>query len=144
MSSEIAPYRHVWDMANLEFVPFNRYGKAIPKLFWAPLSFDHETGEGCFSIKFEPGGVSKPHEHLGFEEMLILEGELVDHDGVVYKKGQFVSLEPGTTHYSASPNGCQTLAFYRRAKAGDTGQNRPDAKPGELSWGKPVGEFPNT
>lgn len=143
MNHQVAKGRNVWRVSDAEFQPFGRYGKPIDKLSWAPLSFNHESGEGCFLIRFEPGGVSKPHEHLGFEEFLVLEGELVDHDGVAYRTGEFVSLEPGTKHFSTSPGGCMTLAFYRRADGGDTGQNRPDIKKDELSWGEPVVPIPS-
>ena len=77
MNHQLAPGRNVWDINEVEWIPFGRYGNPIPKLFWAPLTFDPETGEGCFFLRFEPGGVSKPHAHYGVEEFLILEGELV-------------------------------------------------------------------
>ena len=44
----------------------------------------------------EPGAQSVPHMHMGFEEFLMIEGELIDSDGTVFKSGEFVSFEPGS------------------------------------------------
>ena len=46
-------------------------------------------------VKFEPGGTSEPHIHTGGEHFLIIDGELVDDDGTVFKAGDFVSFAPG-------------------------------------------------
>ena len=46
----------------------------------------------------DPGAKSLPHEHNGFEEFLMLDGELTDPDGKVFKKGDFVTFEPGSEH----------------------------------------------
>ena len=43
----------------------------------------------------------------------MLEGELIDADGKVFKKGDFVSFEPGTIHSSHTNNGCLILVFMR-------------------------------
>ena len=37
---------------------------------------------------------------MGFEEFLMLEGELIDPDNKIFKKGDFVTFEPGSTHSS--------------------------------------------
>ena len=54
-----------------------------------------------------------PIIHTGFEEFLILEGELTDPDGKIFKKGDFVTFEPGSTHSSHTKNGCLILVFMR-------------------------------
>jgi hypothetical protein len=126
------PDRRVWNIDDIEFTPFNRYGSEVSKLFWAPLTFDRATGKGCFLIRFLPGGTSTPHEHHGYEEFYVAEGSVIDHDGVEYKAGHFVSLKPGTKHFSHSPNGALLVAWL-------TDNNRV-VEPGEnLSWGKPTG-----
>ena len=123
--------RLVQPLETLEFTPFDRYGNDVPKLFWNPVTFDRETGQGCFVIRFEPGGVSTPHEHHGFEEFHVLDGEVVDHDGVRYTKGDFVSLGPGVRHYSHSPDGVLVIAWL-------TDTNRPLTPGEELSFGPDV------
>lgn len=123
--------RLVCNPRTLELTPFDRYGDGVPKLFWNPITFDRETGKGCFVIRFEPGGVSTPHEHHGFEEFHVLDGEVVDHDGVSYRKGDFVSLGPGVRHYSYSPDGVLVLAWL-------TDTNHPLTAGEALSFGPDV------
>ena len=41
----------------------------------------------------------------------MLEGEVSDHDGTVYRQGDFVLLKKGTRHNSFSRTGC-TLAVF--------------------------------
>ena len=115
----------------LEFTPFDRYGDEVAKLFWNPVTFSRETGKGCFVIRFNPGGVSTPHEHYGMEEFYVLEGEVIDHDGTPYKAGDFVSLGLGVKHYSYAPNGVLVLAWL-------TDTNRPVTDGETLSFGPDV------
>ena len=61
----------------------------------------------------DPGAKSLPQTHTGHEEFLMLEGELSDADGKVFKKGDFVSFEPGSEHSSYTKNGCLVLVFMR-------------------------------
>ena len=129
--AEIGEKRRVWRVSELELTPFDRYGEDVSKLHWAPVTFDRETGKGAFIIRFQPGGRSTPHEHLGYEEFYVIEGSVIDHDGVEYKAGDFVSLGPGTKHYSTSPNGALMVAFL-------TDNNRAVADDEELSFGPEI------
>ena len=61
----------------------------------------------------DPGAKSIPHEHTSYEEFLILEGDLIDPDNKVLKKGDFVTFEPGSSHSSYTKNGCTVLVFMR-------------------------------
>ncbi len=118
MSSPTRPDRRVVATGDAAFVPFDRYGEPIPKLSWLPISYDAESGQGSFLIRFEPGGRSLPHEHTGYEEFVVLEGELIDNDGAVFRTGDFVSFKPGSRHASHAPDGCLLAVFMR-------GVNRP-------------------
>ena len=64
------------------------------------------NGVGFHVYRMDPGVWSEPHEHTGAEQFLVLEGELVECDGTVYKKGDLVWLKKGTQHTSHAPNGC--------------------------------------
>ncbi len=105
--------RRVVATGEATFQPFDRYGEPIPKLSWLPISYDTESGHGCYLIRFAPGGRSLPHEHTGFEEFLVLEGELIDSDGTVFRLGDFVSFAPRSRHSSVSPKGCLLAVFMR-------------------------------
>ena len=54
-----------------------------------------------------------PIVHEGDEEFFVLEGELIDHDGYRYKKGDLVWLDAKTGHNSYSPNGALLVVFFR-------------------------------
>jgi anti-sigma factor ChrR (cupin superfamily) len=111
--------RQITDIDNLKFEPFDNYGLPVPGMSWHKISYNKENGgHGTYILKMEPKAKSLPHEHLGFEEFLMLEGELIDPDGKVFKKGDFVSFEPGSQHSSYTKNGCLVLVFMR-------GINRP-------------------
>jgi anti-sigma factor ChrR (cupin superfamily) len=108
---------HSTNQAN--FVPYNRYGAPVEGMSWLPLSGELLNGEyECFMLRMEPGTNSKPHEHMGHEEFLVLEGSLIDLDGVEYKTGDFVHLLPGSKHSSHTTNGCLVMVILR-------GSNRP-------------------
>lgn len=100
------------DVSN--FVPYNRYGEPIEGMSWLPLSGELLNGEyECFMLCMAPGTSSKPHEHLGHEEFLILDGHLIDLDGIEYKTGDFVHLLPGSTHSSHTIDGCLLMVILR-------------------------------
>ena len=106
--------RQIVDIYNLKFKPFDNYGMVVPGMNWCKISYDKENGgQGTYVLKMEPGAKSLAHEHTGFEEFLILDGELIDPDGKTFKKGDFVSYEPGSKHYSHTINGCMVLVFMR-------------------------------
>ena len=107
------PARRVIERDRLALRPFDRYGKAQPGVWWHPITDNRETGEATYYSRYEPGAASSPHEHPMVEEFLVVEGEFVDHDGRVFKAGDFVSYQPGTKHWSHSPKGCLLLVFLR-------------------------------
>jgi anti-sigma factor ChrR (cupin superfamily) len=116
MMSELleAALRRIVSTSAEEFLPYERYGAVNPGLEWLPLSGDMHSEEfECFLIRMKPGGSSTPHEHTGHEEFLLLDGELEDCDGTVFRAGDFVSYSPGSKHYSVSPKGCLMLVMLR-------------------------------
>ena len=95
------------------FETYSLQGEPQNDLTWHNLSWDDATNSGFFLIRFAPGGVSIPHEHLHYEEFVVLEGELEDHDGHVYRAGDCVSLAPGSKHFTRSKNGAVSAVFIR-------------------------------
>ncbi len=96
------------------FRPYDRYGEPIPGLSWLPLSGGLHNGEfECFLLRMEAGTGSRPHEHTGIEEFLMLDGELIDYDGTRFAAGDFVRFEPGSRHSSHTPGGCTLLVMLR-------------------------------
>ena len=106
--------REIIDTSSDKFIPYDRYGASIEGMHWIPLSGRLNNGKfECFMLRMEAGAVSKPHEHTGHEEFLVLDGILVDCDGTEYKSGDFVRLLPGSKHSSHSPDGCLLLVILR-------------------------------
>jgi len=105
--------RKITEILNLKFEPFDRYGFIIPGMSWHKISYDKKNGYGTYISKLEPETKTISHTHLGFEEFFILEGELIDSDGTVFKKGDFITFEPGSEHSSYTKKGCLILTFMR-------------------------------
>ena len=74
------------------------------------------TGYGFHVYRMAPGTTTTAHEHLGDEEFLLIEGDLTDHDGYVYKPGDIVWLRSGTKHNSSTKNGCLLAVYLRDAR----------------------------
>ena len=105
--------RKITKLNNLNFKPFNKYGEPIKGWQWHKISFDEKTNFGTYISKLDPGTKTLPHIHSGHEEFLILEGELIDSDGKIFKKGDFISYEPNSSHSSFTKKGCLILTFMR-------------------------------
>ena len=105
--------RKITNPLNVRFEPFDNYGAPIPGMSWHKISYNKKNGQGSYILKMEPGAKSLPHKHISYEEFLVLDGELVDSDNTVFKKGDFITFEPGSTHYSQSKKGCLLLVFLK-------------------------------
>ena len=105
--------RKITKLDHLKFKPFNKYGKSIKGWSWHKISFDKKTNFGTYISKLAPGTKTLPHIHSGHEEFLILDGELIDSDGTIFKKGDFISYEPNSSHSSFTKKGCLILTFMR-------------------------------
>mgnify|MGYP001184493540 CR=1 FL=1 len=106
--------RKITNIYDVKFVPFDNYGIEVPGMSWHKITYNKENGGfGTYLLKMLPNAKSLPHEHKGYEEFLILDGELIDQDEKVFKKGDFISFEPGSKHSSWTKNGCLVLVFMR-------------------------------
>ena len=106
--------RKITNLNSVKFKPFDNYGSPIVGMNWHKISYDKKNGgQGSYLLKMDPNAKTLPHIHTGYEEFLILEGELTDADGKIFKKGDFITFEPGSTHSSCSKGGCLILVFMR-------------------------------
>ena len=105
--------RHVIECGKIKMHPYDRYGEPRTDMDWLPLSGRAEDGYECFLLRFHPGAESTPHQHSGYEQFLMLDGELEDSDGRVFGPGDFVSFDPGSRHCSVSHDGCTMLVILR-------------------------------
>tara|TARA_B100001063_G_scaffold241069_1_gene267306 strand:- start:1558 stop:1911 length:354 start_codon:yes stop_codon:yes gene_type:complete len=105
--------RKITKLDQLKFEPFDKYGEPIKGWSWHKISFNEKTNFGTYISKLDPGTKTLQHSHSGYEEFLILEGELIDSDGTVFQKGDFISYEPNSYHSSFTNKGCLILTFMR-------------------------------
>jgi anti-sigma factor ChrR (cupin superfamily) len=75
---------------------------------------DGNGGAACVLLRYEAGARVALHEHLGYEHMLVIEGDQFDEDGS-YPTGSFVIHPPGTRHSPGSVGGCIALLIYEKA-----------------------------
>ncbi len=112
--SKSVPGRRVFRIRETGFLPYDLDGPLQPEMSWLPISFDRDSSQGCYLMRMEAGAVTVEHSHPGMEEFLILEGELIDSDGALFKAGDFVSYEAGTQHNSRTQTGCLIAVFEWR------------------------------
>jgi len=105
--------RKITNPFNVKFEPFDNYGSVVPGMNWHKITYNKETGQGTYILKMNPETKSLPHQHINYEEFIMLDGELIDPDNKIFKKGNIVTFEPGSNHSSYTKNGCLILVFMR-------------------------------
>lgn len=70
------------------------------------LDDSQPLGTGFHVYRMPAGMRTRSHRHNGHEQFLILEGELIESDGTVLRKGDLVFYRDGTEHNSYTPHGC--------------------------------------
>ena len=75
------------------------------------LDTDRPLGTGFHLYRIAPGTTTQAHGHIGHEEFLMIEGDLVDHDGIRYRPGDLVCLRAVTAHTSYTEAGCLIVVF---------------------------------
>ena len=108
-----AAMRRVVATAGAAFLPYSRYGVTRDDMAYLPLgdAGDSPGGTEIFLLRFAPGAASTPHEHTGGEAFYLLDGELSDCDGAVFRAGDYVCYQPGSRHFSVSEQGCTLLVI---------------------------------
>ena len=110
--------RKVINTAKAPFLAYDLEGPVQPEMSYLPISYDKISQQGCYLMRMDPGAKTEPHDHPGFEEFLVLEGELIDDDGARFGAGDFVSFTPGTQHHSWTETGCILAVFEGRRQQG--------------------------
>jgi len=108
--------RRVANLHTAEFTPWDAEGISERGTAILQLNPAQPKGVGFYIYKMEPGARSAPHRHGGAEEFLIIEGEIIDNDGTVYRSGDVVWLAPGTEHTSYAPNGALIAVYAEGAE----------------------------
>lgn len=75
---------------------------------------EEDGGPAAVLLRYEPGARVAVHEHVGYEHLLVLEGDQYDEYGS-YPAGSFIINPPGTRHSPGSKGGCIALLIYEKA-----------------------------
>ena len=73
--------RRVFALESSGFEPYDLDGPLQPEITWQAISFDRKSQQGSYVMRLAPGARTIAHLHPGYEDFLILEGELTDSDG---------------------------------------------------------------
>jgi len=103
--------RRVLPLSSTSFEPYDLDGPLQPEITWRAISYDRTRQQGSYVMRLAPGARTIPHRHPGYEDFLILEGELTDSDGRILKPGDFITYSPGTRHNSWTETGCLIAVF---------------------------------
>jgi anti-sigma factor ChrR (cupin superfamily) len=104
----------------------------VESLPWQPTGYDgveikvllkdETTGLMTALFRWQPGAVLPLHEHVEIEQSFILEGSLVDDEGVA-TKGNFVWRPAGNRHVARAPNGALILGMFLKPNIFLAGDN---------------------
>ncbi len=103
------------------YTPYDPDGEAEAGTHFIQLNPEAKRDVGFYIYRMEPGSQSTPHRHGGAEEFLIVQGELIDNDGTVYKAGDVVWLAGGTEHTSHTETGCLIAVYAEAAEEAPSG-----------------------
>jgi len=116
-------FRSGFDMAELDWNKWVEPGRVGVDRYplWVPSPSEESVG---MLVRYPAGAHGDYHEHLGYELMLVLDGELEHSNGQVFVAGDLIVEEPGTFHRMATVGGATILAI--RTKPADP---KPDEAP---------------
>jgi mannose-6-phosphate isomerase-like protein (cupin superfamily) len=103
--------RIVLNASRAPYKSFDLEGAPCPGVSYLPIDDKRPPGTGLYIFKMEPGAISTAHEHTSDEMFYVLDGELIENDGTVYRPGDMVLLKAGTQHSSHTHDGCTLLVY---------------------------------
>jgi anti-sigma factor ChrR (cupin superfamily) len=93
------------DFSRYAWEPF-RPGVDIARLYG-----DGQRGPAAALLRYAPGAHVPPHDHTGFEHIIVLSGSQRDERGT-YPAGSCLIHAEGTAHSVMSEEGCVVLALW--------------------------------
>lgn len=93
--------------SQVQWQPMLLGGQRLEGVSWKTLA---DTGPWqAYWMKMAPGSRSVPHRHAATELPQVLEGEVMDVDGQVFRAGDSLVYAAGSEHWLRSPRGCLVL-----------------------------------
>ena len=118
-NSDQKTHRQVINTRNADYEVYDFGGPVLKDIGQLDLTYDRETGIGAYMIRMQAGSETTPHIHTIREEYLIIEGDLIESDGLVLGPGDYVIYEPGSEHSSRTEHGCLLIGFDSRPPSND-------------------------
>ncbi|MEW2296420.1 AMP-binding protein [Streptomyces sp. NPDC006743] len=115
---DVLVIRALLDGSDLDRLPWQAYiqpGRQAVDVHW--LYTAEETGPDgaeAYLARFGAGAHGDLHRHLGFELIVVVDGELHNDNGDVYGPGCLVLEKPGSVHRVSSPHGCTLLVIREK------------------------------
>lgn len=103
--------RSIVNVYDDDFGPYDMEGPVQKDMSLLLGSYSYASKRGIYVMRMEPGAETIAHTHGCTEEFLILEGELIESDGTVLKRGDLVTYDPGSHHNSRTETGCLLIGF---------------------------------
>ena len=106
-------------VANIHDTPFKPWASENGADTGESLIQINSSDQDCVGFhiyRMAPGTTTTPHRHTDDEEFYVIEGELTDNDGTIYRAGDLVWLKKGTEHYSYSEKGCTLVVYIKTAE----------------------------
>ncbi|MEW2395741.1 cupin domain-containing protein [Streptomyces sp. NPDC046862] len=103
--------RDIFDPLGLDSLRWERWeepGRAGVDVYRLYVTDGAAPGAAMIT-RMAPGAHGDLHEHLGYELILVLEGELYNDNGDRYRPGDLVVEQPGSIHRVSTDTGCTVL-----------------------------------
>ncbi|MGW3206561.1 cupin domain-containing protein [Streptomyces sp. NPDC001135] len=100
---------------DLTWQPYVQPGREAVDVHW--LYTAEETGPDgaeAYLARFGPQSHGDLHRHLGYELIVVVDGELHNDNGDIYPAGHLVLEKPGSVHRVSSPHGCTLLVIREK------------------------------
>src|SRR5438132_13897571 len=78
---------------------------------WTKTLYGEPSGRHTTLTRMAPGALLPKHRHVGVEQSYVLEGTLVDEDGVC-AAGNFAWRRAGSVHTARPPDRCDVLGIF--------------------------------
>ncbi|WP_080727673.1 cupin domain-containing protein [Pseudomonas fluorescens] len=104
---------HVDDIDCLNFEPYEVDGRKGVSIFYLYDARDNVQGSVAALVRYDGGALTPRHKHLGWELVLVVDGELLDDRGR-HTVGTLQIYPPGSTHQLSSVRGCTFLVVWEQ------------------------------
>ncbi|WP_338487369.1 cupin domain-containing protein [Pseudomonas trivialis] len=104
---------YIDDIDCLSFESYEVDGRDGVSIFYLYDARHNEQGPVAALVRYAAGALTPRHKHLGWELVLVVDGELVDDRGD-HGAGALQVYPPDSTHQLSSPSGCTFLVVWEQ------------------------------